>query len=743
MTGYRPLRRLALLLSLLAPILVLGAVWWPDVAHYYISTPTISDQAIEMARRAPEDSLLQELSRYQLGITPRNFAERDLVAVVDKLLRGQVEIAGLPHARVTLPFSADDLDKGPGSWDLAFAALALPDVLLRAYGQTHDDRYLFAARDMILGWAKYERGAWLPRGHLWNDHALAARVPVLADFWLAYRQHPAYDPAVARVLFEFLGRTAYVLADPSHFTFSTNHGVMQNLALCHLSLAFPGLPHAARYRDIAVARLRQQMAFYINTEGVVLEHSAGYHKFGLELLGTALRYLTLMHIAVPDDWLEKYRQASLVYAQLRRPDGSLPLIGDTGDGPDPRGPLISRIGAAGQAEALRYQPAWRPAAANSQYPLAGYSIWWDGLEYWPQSARLSQTVVAWSYFAGHGHKHADELSVSLWAAGQSWWSNAGYWTYDRQGRSQVASWGGSNAPHLVGEAADSRRSTRLVSSAWSPGLAALHLERSGPNQFRANRQVLHLGSNLWVIVDHSTGGGEVATRTQWTTSPSIRLVQGESPGSYALEPAYSRLVMSVRLLTSPGTTVRQMRGSLDPFAGWQIVHGASSPASALVIDQPARDSWIILVSCLDIRSSAAVACPDRVEGDFRRDDDWIVRLSTRSARLTLRRSDRTIQVNDDRAPEKPQMLALQAPDDVSPKLADLRRAHADASRYPRFRDLTRYRIRASLVILLLVATQETLFALPTVIKRHYALFRALATLAWALFGMWLVFRYFQ
>ena len=743
MTGSRSLRRLAVLLSLVAPMLVLGAVWWPDFAHYYISTPTISDQALATARRTPEDSLLQELSSYQLGIAPRAFAEGALVAIADKLLRGEVEIAGLTHTRITLPFSADDLDKGPGSWDLAFAALTLPDVLLRAYGQTHDDRYLFAARDMILGWAKYERGAWLPRGHLWNDHALAARVPVLADFWLAYRQHPAYDPAVARILFEFLGRTAYVLANPSHFTFSTNHGVMQNLALCHLSLAFPGLPHAARYREIAVARLRQQMAFYVNTEGVVLEHSAGYHKFGLELMGVALRYLTLMHIAVPDDWLEKYRQASRVYAQLRRPDGSLPLIGDTGNGPDPRGPLISWIGADGRAEALRYQPAWRPAEAHSQYPVAGYSIWWDGLESWPRSARLSQTVVAWSYFAGHGHKHADELSVSLWAVGQLWWSNAGYWTYDGQGRSQAASWSGSNAPHLVGEAAGSRRSTRLVSSAWSPSLAGLHLERSGPGQFRSNRQVLHLGPNVWVVVDHSTGGGQEMTRTQWTTSPDIRLVQGEVPGSYALEPSESRLVMSVRLLTSSGTTVRQVRGSLEPFAGWQVVHGAGSPASALVIDQPARESWTILVSCLDIDSSPAVACPDRVEGHFRRDDDWIVGMHTRSARLALRRSDSTIQVDDDRAPEKPQMLTLQAPDNVSPKLEDLRRAYEDASRYPRFRDLTRYRTRVSFVILLLVATQEALFALPTVIKRRYGLFRMLTTLAWALFGMWLVFRYFQ
>ena len=41
-------------------------------------------------------------------------------------------------------------------------------------------------------------------------------------------------------------------------------------ALWHLGLAFPTLPDAARYRDTAFTRLKQQMAFYMNREGVVL-----------------------------------------------------------------------------------------------------------------------------------------------------------------------------------------------------------------------------------------------------------------------------------------------------------------------------------------------------------------------------------------------------------------------------------------------------------------------------------------
>ena len=743
----RGLRFLPLLLSLLAPVLILCGVWWPDFAHYYIPTPSIPVHAVDTARGTPDDSLLQELAGFTSipGFPPDFSSDRDLTAAADKLLQGEVDIRGLPRTRVTVPFSAEDIDKGRGSWQLSLASLILPDILLRAYRHTHDDRYLLAARDMILGWAGYERRAWLPGGFLWNDHAMAARIPVLAAFWLAYRHHPAYDAAVAHTLLENVARSGYVLANPAHFTFSTNHGVMQNLALFHLSLAFPSLPDAARYRDTALARLRQQMTFYINTEGVVLEHSAGYHKVGLDLLGLALRYLTLMQITPPDDWPEKYRRASLFYAQLRLPDGSLPLIGDTANRPDPPSPPAGRIGPGWRAAALRSESAWRPTEPHSLYPVAGYSIWWDGLDHWPQPSHLSQTVVTWSHFPGHGHKHADEMSVSLWAGGQMWWSNVGYWPYDLRGRSQVESWSGSNAPHLVTESAKSQRSTRLVSAGWSRGLAAVHLERRGPAQYSARRQVVHLGSNIWVVVDHASGAAQDLTRTVWTTSPNIRLAPDQAPDSYSLRPADSPLAMSVRVLTSSGTTVKQVQGSFEPFAGWQVVDSTSAPAPApaLVIDQPGRDSWTIVVSCLNIDSPDAVPCPDRIEGHFSRDEDWVVALETRSARLALRRATDTIQVDGDLAPRRSQTLALRAPADVSPAIEDLRRAYVQAaSQYPRFKDVTRYRVRVSVAIVLLVTAQEVLFAVPTRLKRRSHLFRALATLAWALLGTWLIAVYF-
>src|SRR5262245_23670358 len=102
--------RIVLFLSLLAPALVLGMVWWPDLTHYYVRTPSVTVAEVEGSRRTPDDSLLEELLGFErLGLTPGFDGDRELIACADKLLHGQVEIRGLSETRITVPFSPDDV----------------------------------------------------------------------------------------------------------------------------------------------------------------------------------------------------------------------------------------------------------------------------------------------------------------------------------------------------------------------------------------------------------------------------------------------------------------------------------------------------------------------------------------------------------------------------------------------------------------------------------------------------------
>lgn len=444
---------------------------------------------VQPARESPSDAILQELQEFHFFDLDWK-TKQELIDAASGLLDGNMRI-GTCSTRIAMPFSAQDLDRVPPACGLLFAAFVAPDVLLQAYDATGRKDFFTAAGAFITNAQAYEQGALLPRGYFWNDHAVAARVCVLTNFWRLYRHSPDYRPEVGRQVLQMVARSEQLLAKPRQFTFPTNHGIVQNLALWHASLAFPSLPRAEEYQHLARARITEQMKFYISGEGVVLEHSAGYHLFGVSLLGMVFRYLDLMHQVAPEEWIEKYDLAKKVYATLRRPDGSLPMFGDTGDQTDPLGPLVTTFDGDRRPQGLAYQSMWKPAEAVNLYPVSGYAIWWDGLEFWPNALNLSQTVVAWSDFPGHAHKHADEMSVLFWAGGQTWLSNIGYWPYASKWRRTIESWAGSNAPHLLGENPAALRTTRLVSSGSSLILRAIELERTGVENYTARRQVIY------------------------------------------------------------------------------------------------------------------------------------------------------------------------------------------------------------------------------------------------------------
>lgn len=734
----------------LAAAFVVAAIWLPHFAHYYVANVPLPATVVEEARRSPDDGALKALG----ALTPGYFLVRPVVDLADptgpadRLLQGAVEVPELPRTQVTMPFSPVDIGRGKGSWQLYKAALTLPFLLVRAYEVTGQDRYLFGARDAIVGWSTFERHAWLPTGFLWNDHAVAARMPVLARFWLAYRRHPAYDPTVAESVLQLAARSAAVLARPDHFTVATNHGVMQNLALWHYALAFPGLPGAQAYARTARARFDGQMGFYVNDEGAILEHSAGYHRDGLELLTLALTYLDRQHETPPRSWLARYEASQAFYVALRRPDGTLPLLGDTEAGPDLPGPSTARIGPGGRLDWPPSPPAsWPRPEPSTLLAVAGYAIWWHGLERWPGPSGLSQTSIAWSYFPGHGHKHADEPSVDVWAEGRKWLTNVGYWPDAEAGRSEAESWTGSNAPHLVDESADSLRSTRLLSHGWSATLAAVDLERRLRNDYQVRRQVAYVAPGTWVVVDHASGAPTATTRTQWTTSPDITIeASGPAGRRYTLRPNDGAPSMSLDLLSSPTATVRRLRGSLDPFGGWVVEPRMPAPADTLVVDQPAGNSWSIAVWSLPPAERDRSAKSRRpVTGAFLRDDDWSVALPS-PAGVTLTRRGAALELVGPGG-TAPRTMTLVPGRDVGPDRERLRVAFSEAAgAYPRFRELGSYRLRVSYALLAALALQEIGFAALAAVRvspgRRTSL-RIATVVLWLAGGAWLVLFYLR
>lgn len=720
----------------LVPALVFGAIWVSVVDHYYVSNPIITDEIVEQSRHVPQDALLDELSGFHFG----ELSRAHTVEMAERILQGEFALPGETPRRIRLPFDPRDIDQGSPAWQLFQARLVIPRVLLAAYRITGRENFFLTARDVILGWASYERRALLPKGLLWNDHAVAERILALADFWALYRHHPSYEADAARNIFVLAARSGHFLADALHFTVSTNHGLMQNLALWHLSLAFPSIPQSKRYRELAFERLREQFAFYINDEGFVLEHSAGYHREGVQFISMAFRYMSLQGIPVPGEWRQKYERAQHIYAALRRPDGSLPTFGDTGNGADREGPLVTMLDIEGRYGPLEHKVAWSPPQAQSVYPVAGYTIWWDGLGRSPMSRELSQTVVAWSYFPGLAHKHADEMSVLLWARGQTWWTNLGYLAYGTRGRDEAESWNGSNAPHLTGESTSSLRTTRLLGSGSADGLAFIDLERTGPRGYTARRQVLHAKSTLWVVMDHTSGGARDRTTTIWTTAHDVRVSDGRIPGSYDLTSGSSEAVLTTFILSSAGMSTGRYKGSQVPFASWQVPDDTSGPRSAIMVEQPANDSWAVVVWSLgDNRPPTRRVIAQPSMRSWKGPEKWTMVLPVESGSIRVSREGDRVVVGDDGAKSSTH-LTLTRSAGVDRKISEIQDAHEQALRkYPRFNDEMDYRLKATYLAIVVLVLQEAFFALYNRVTRKYSvLLRVLSTIAWVILGLWLV-----
>ncbi|MCC6198199.1 MAG: heparinase II/III family protein [Burkholderiales bacterium] len=666
-------------------------------------------------RSAPADGILDEVSGQSLAGVP-TVSDAETLRAANRIVEGWYEPAALPPVRVGPGFRPEALDVPSATASLFVAGFVPVGILLRAYRLTGERRYFDAARAYVVEFAGVERGSWLPRGLLWNDHAIASRINVLTGFWRVLRALPAQDRVAEDATVALVARGAAQLAKPALFIAATNHGVMQNLALLQAAIAFPRLPGSDDWKRVAMHRLRTQFGYYASPEGVILEHSAGYHQFGVTLIAIALRLAQLAGEPAPPALGARYVASVDVLASWRRPDGTLPSFGDTATRAEPaRG-----LAAQGATAPLVTLPVQRPEAPAQLLPVSGYATFWTGLEGWPQSDRLAQTSVVWSYFRGHGHKHADEMSLVIWAGGREWLSSVGYWPYDDAANKRAVSWGGSNAPHVVGERVDAARDTRALSWAAGEDKFFLDLERRGPDGAVVRREIVGVAGGRWIVLDISRTPGDRATRRIWNAGPGLRW---RSEGATYAAGDDTRLALAIA--SDPPAAATIYSASRDPFAGWLVVDGRVVPGSAIAVEQ-SGNGWIVTSLALGARGAASHGVP---RAQISSPERWSVALGDvdvvrEGERLTIGRGTPVV---------------LTPVPDPSTERERLAVAYERAvAAYPTSRDLLYYRKRATLVLVGAAVVQEGGFAwIRRKSRRLAGVLRLVSITAWLALGAWL------
>ncbi len=569
-----------------------------------------------------------------------------------------------------------------GARSLYMASLAVENLALQGYARTGDPVYLRVALDRIVQMAAHEAGRRHDRTFLWNDHAVAARVSALVALWRHVREDAALRARHGEAIVSFVRRTGQLLADPAHFTVRTNHGVMQNLALLQLCAAFPRLPDAAAWRQLARQRLELQLGYYVSPEGMVLEHSAGYHVMGHRLIHEA-RALLRANGLPPLEKIERTLAAvERVTAAVVRPDGTLPMVGNS----------VSRAAGVPVPPHPRLDEA-------TWLPVSGWAVWRSPLQ--GDAAASSHVMLAWSKFDGHGHKRADETSVHLWSRGTDWITPSGYWPYGAPLEAQAASWLSSNAVHAPGEEARSQRSVTLLATGADGERRYASVRRSKASGASYERQVVQLGIERLLVLDFirgSPGGSE----TLWTAGVSVGLRAGATGSWFVSDPLASghRLTLAVHSPV-PGLELRLLRGSSQPFGGWVVVGGEPRPSDSVLVGHAGADAVIATLIDVSVAGGGTVriepgATPSR----------WSVALfrGDASERVELQGSRLVVS-----SPSGTSTLLLVPAPAAEIDLAQwrIREAYAEAVQaYPPWRDLWYYRERVTLGIVGLAVLLE-------------------------------------
>jgi hypothetical protein len=341
-------------------------------------------------------ALLRQQPCPELAIpNPREFNQKE----IDRAMRGHFVLAGERTKIVPGRNWASEEDAGR-IFQKELHNFRWMNVLFYAYEQG-DRRALLQARRIMVDWVKENPlGGEETPPLAWQNLVAGDRVMFLGYVTRASACEGMLPDRPAGILLDSMLSHGDYLATGGGY-FESNHGLFTDLGLYVLATRYMGFhAEADGWARLAAERFPQTLAGRTSSEGVWLEHSAGYQFLAIRL---AKRYLTFRGAdqAVTDAIHRLESTAPWFVA----PDGKTPLIGDT--------------------EEERVEPEYRKAARQldgmAAFPDAGYAIVRRNKSYFAATA---------GYHNG-SHKHADDASFELHDNEVRVLTGAGKYGFDR------------------------------------------------------------------------------------------------------------------------------------------------------------------------------------------------------------------------------------------------------------------------------------------------------------------------
>jgi hypothetical protein len=408
----------------------------------------------------------------------------------------------------------------------------------------------------------------------------------------------------------------------SHYFSPNTHLTGEALGLFYAGVLFAELREANRWRRLGGQILVEQIERQVLPDGVYFEQSTCYQRYTIDIY---LHFLTLAArngVAVPHHVPDGVQRMLDFLLAVRRPDGSIPKIGDEDGGwllpLTPRAPDDAR-GTFSLAAAFfrRHDYAWAggvtpealwmlgpsaleslppapPAVSSSQhFPAGGYAVMRNSWDEESHQLVLDAGPIGCPFSAGHGH--ADLLSLQCSAFGEPFIVDPGTYCYTAQ-----PTWRESfrtTTAHStitvdgVGQAASAgpfawRSRPRVRLRRWLSN-EALDFADAEHDAYRHladpvthRRRVLFVKPHYWLVVDDLGGAAEHRIELHFQFAPmAVTLdadlwVRTHGPRGHGL------LLRTFAAVPLKGEV---LEGHVDPPRGWvSPAYGQRQPAPMVV-----------------------------------------------------------------------------------------------------------------------------------------------------------------
>ncbi len=417
----------------------------------------------------------------------------------------------------------------------------------------------------------------------------------------------------------------------SHYFAPNTHLTGEALGLFYAGVLFPDLRRAKRWKELGTGILVTQCDRHILPDGVYFEQSTWYQRYTADIYLHFLILAARNGVGVPDTVRDRVCRLLDFLVAVRRPDGSMPLIGDADGGwllplvprdagdlrgtmalaaaffarpdyawaADGRAPEVLWIlGAAGQKAFAALDPRPPDAAPSRLFSDGGYAIMQTG---WEREAH--QLVLDAGPFGAvnGGHGHADLLSLQCSVFGEPFLVDPGTdgYTVDPQWRDFFRGTAAHSTVRIDSrpqaipggpfkwESRPRARLRRWVSTQTMDFADAEHdAYHRLPDPVTHRRRVLFVKPRYWVVVDDLVGASEHRVDLQFQFAP-MDVIADSTLWARAVGRRDRGLL--IRAFSSAALTAKVWEGQVGRPGGWVSPdYGRRHPAPVLTYSTFAR-----------------------------------------------------------------------------------------------------------------------------------------------------------